>query len=202
MSFEPAMQLESLDVDEPIWERFFTIAPLVLVGTLEPDGAPDLAPKHMALPMGWDNYFGFVCEARHGTQQNAERTGVFTVTYPRPSQLVTTSLAATPRDDSDEKSIVRLLKTFPASRVEGVLVEDGYLHLECELDRIVDGFGINSLIVGRIVAAHVHRDALRSSDRDDGELILGAPLMSYLYPGRFAVVSDTQAFPFPAGMRH
>jgi flavin reductase (DIM6/NTAB) family NADH-FMN oxidoreductase RutF len=202
MSFEPAMQLESLDVNEPIWERFYTIAPLVLVGTLEPDGEPDLAPKHMALPMGWDNYFGFVCGARHRTQQNAERTGVFTVTYPRPSQLVTTSLAATPRDDSDEKPIVRLLKTFPALRVEGVLVEDGYLHLECELDRIVDGFGINSLIVGRIVAAHVHRDALRSSDRDDAELILGAPLMSYLYPGRFAVVKDTQAFPFPAGMRH
>ena len=38
-------------VDQPIWERFYTVAPLVLVGTLEPDGSHDLAPKHMAMQL-------------------------------------------------------------------------------------------------------------------------------------------------------
>jgi hypothetical protein len=28
------------------------------------------------------------------------------------------------------------------------------------------------------------------------------PQLAYLYPGRFAVIDATQAFPFPAGMRH
>jgi flavin reductase (DIM6/NTAB) family NADH-FMN oxidoreductase RutF len=74
----------SLDLNAPIWERFFLLAPMVLIGTIEPDGQPDLAPKHMATPMGWDNYFGFVCTPRHGTDKNIERTGVFTVTYPPP----------------------------------------------------------------------------------------------------------------------
>ena len=74
----------SLDCSEPIWERFFTLAPLVLIGTREPDGDIDIAPKHLAIPMSWDNYFGFVCTPRHATYANARRTGVFTVTYPRP----------------------------------------------------------------------------------------------------------------------
>ncbi len=34
----------TLDIDEPIWDRFFTVAPLVLIGTVEPDGGYDLAP--------------------------------------------------------------------------------------------------------------------------------------------------------------
>ncbi len=201
MAFDSSTRLETLDVSEPIWERFFTVAPLVLVGTLEENGRPDLAPKHMAFPMGWEKYFGFVCTPRHRTLQNAQRTGVFTVTYPRPSQLVLTSLTAAPRCDEDSKPVVGLLKTFPATRVEGVLVEDGYLFLECEVQRIIDGFGNNSLITGRIVAAHVHQDALRASDRDDGELLLQAPLMGYLHPSRFAVIDQTQSFPFPAGMK-
>ena len=56
-----------LDVRWPVWERVYMVAPLVLVGTREPDGRHDLAPKHMALPLGWQNYFGFVCAPRHST---------------------------------------------------------------------------------------------------------------------------------------
>ena len=115
--------------------------------------------------------------------------------------MVLTSLTASPRCETDTKPVVDLLETFPATKVTGVLVEDAYLFLECELDRVIDGFGVNCLVTGRIVAAHVHQDALREADRDDGELILGSPLMGYLYPGRFAVIDETQGFPFPAGMQ-
>ena len=38
--------------DHSFWDRFFTVAPLVLVGTLEPDGSADIAPKHQATPIG------------------------------------------------------------------------------------------------------------------------------------------------------
>ena len=201
MTFDPATRLETLDVSGPIWDRFFSVSPLVLVGTLEENGDVDLAPKHMAMPMGWDNYFGFVCTPRHRTLQNAQRTGVFTVSYPRPSQVVLASLTASPRCEADTKPVVGLLKTFLATKVDGVLVEDAYLFFECELDRVIDGFGDNCLVTGRVVAAHVHEDALRGADRDDGELILASPLMGYLYPGRFAVIDETQGFPFPAGMQ-
>jgi len=113
---------------------------------------------------------------------------------------VITSLAASPRCE-DSKPIVGLLDTFPASRVQGVFASDGHLFFECELSKIVDGFGINELIAGEVVAAYAHPDALRGGDRDDADVLLKAPQLAYLYPGRFAIIDETKAFPFPAGMR-
>lgn len=193
--------LVELDVNEPIWDRFFWVAPLVLVGTREADGSHDLAPKHMAIPMGWQNYFGFVCTPRHHTYSNVRRDGVFTVSYPRPSQLVLTSLAASPRCGEEDKPALSVLPVFPASVVDGVLVDGAYLFLECELDRIVDDFGINSLIVGRIVAARVARDAERMDELEDQALVHDSPLMAYLHPGRFTTIEQSLSFPFPAGMK-
>jgi flavin reductase (DIM6/NTAB) family NADH-FMN oxidoreductase RutF len=190
----------SLDVESSIWERFFLVAPMVLIGTIEPDGGTDLAPKHMVTPMSWDNYFGFVCTPRHGTYRNIERTGVFTVTYPRPSQILYTALAASPRCAEDAKPVLNVFQTMPATTVDGAFVADGYVFLECELFRIIDGFGVNSLITGKIKAAHVHKDALRTSEFDDQELIRRAPMFAYIHPWRFATVSDTNRFPLPEGM--
>src|SRR5262249_43564709 len=98
----------TLETDLPVWERFFTVAPLVLIGTREAGGTYDLAPKHMAFPLSWDNYFGFVCSLRHRTYQNIRREKEFTVSYVRPTQLVSTALAAAPRcgeGDSEKKSL-------------------------------------------------------------------------------------------------
>ena len=196
---KPSENLVSLGVDHPVWTRFFHVAPLIVVGTKEPDGSYDLAPKHMATPMGWGNHFGFVCTPAHGTYRNAQREGVFTVSYPRPSQILATSLAAAPRCEGDEKPSLTALSTFAASVVDGVLLEDAYLHLECETYRIVDGFDENSLITGRVVEAHVSEGALRREDADDHDTIAAAPLLAYLAPGRYAELAETFAFPFHAG---
>lgn len=193
--------LVSLDVREPIWERFFTVAPLVLVGTTEPEDGIDLAPKHMVSALSWENYVGFVCHPSHGTHANARRTGVFTMSYLRPEQVLSLSLAAAPRAEDESKPALAAIPTFPAQEVAGALVEGAYLHLECALDRIVEGLGGNSLIIGRIVAAHVHEKALREQDRDDAELLAEDPLLVYLQYGRMASVSHSDAFPFPAGFR-
>ena len=193
--------LIELDISQPIWERFFWVAPLVLVGTREQDGKHDLAPKHMATPMGWENYYGFVCTPRHHTYSNIEREGLFTVSYPRPSQLVLTSLAASPRCGAEEKPALSVLPVFPASIIDGVLLEGGYMFLECELDRIVDGFGVNSLIIGRIVAARVAADSERVHEAGDQALVHNAPILAYLHPGRFTTIDQSLTFPFPAGMK-
>jgi flavin reductase (DIM6/NTAB) family NADH-FMN oxidoreductase RutF len=191
--------LVTLPLDAPIWERTFTVNPLVLIGSKEGNGNYNLAPKHMAMPMGWENYFGFVCTPRHRTYHNARREGVFTVSYPRPTQVVLASLAAAPRESDGSKLAAHALPTFPATEVDGLFIEDAYLFLECALDRIADDFGENSLIVGRILAAHVREDYLRASERDDQDLIHGSPLVAYLSPGRYAPVGESYSFPFPAG---
>jgi flavin reductase (DIM6/NTAB) family NADH-FMN oxidoreductase RutF len=190
-----------LDLSHPVWEQVHMVAPLILVGTREPDGRFDLAPKHLAMPFSWQDHYGFVCTSSHATYANARREGCFTVSFPRPDQIVITSLAAAPRHEDDQKHALAAVPTISASKVDGVLVEDAYLHLECELDRIIDGFADNSLIVGRVVAAAAAPDCVRDADIDAQEMIAHSPLLAYLHPGRFATITETRAFPYHVGFR-
>ena len=191
----------SVDTTVPVWEQFFTVAPLVLIGTRDANGSLDLAPKHMVTPMGWQNYFGFVCTPSHSTCGNIERTGEFTVSYPKPSQVLITSLAASPRTAEGSKPIVDYLSTFPATQVDAGFIRDGYLFFECRHFRTIGGFGENCLITGEIVAAFADDDYLRHTDSDDQETIHDAPLFAYLAPGRFAAIDRSNAFPFPEAMK-
>jgi flavin reductase (DIM6/NTAB) family NADH-FMN oxidoreductase RutF len=194
-----ASKLVHLCVDRPVWDRVFCVAPLVIVGSKEPDGRFNLAPKHLAMPLGWGNYFCFVCSPAHSTYHNIRRHGAFTVSYPRCSEVVLASLAAAPRCEDRSKPTLLALPTFPARKVEGVLVEQCYLFLECTLHSVLDGFGSNSLIIGAVLAAAAHEDALRDAERDEAEQIFRFPLLAYLSPGRLAEIQHSTAFPFPRG---
>ena len=189
-------EIAEIDTGSPLWDRIFSVAPLVLVGSREPDGSFDLAPKHMAMPLGWQNYWCFVCTPRHATYRNIERLPQFTASFPAPEQMVAASMAASPRSETGEKPGLEALETFPARVVDGVLVAGSRLWLECELERVIDGFGDNSLIVGRVVAAAAPERTLRTPERDDADLINAAPLTAYVSPGRFAAVRETNSFPY------
>ncbi|MFB6091686.1 MAG: flavin reductase [Haloquadratum sp.] len=199
MSLSDDPDLITLQPDQPFFETVYTPFPLVIVGTREPDGAGDLAPKHMAMPLGWSDYFGFVCTPAHATYRNAERTGSFTVSYPRPENVLEASLAAGPRDETGDKPSLTEIETVEADAVDAPAVADAYAVLECELEEIVDGFGENALIAGDVVGKHVHGDAYRSADAEPEALFQRAPPLAYFYPDRFASVRETQAFPFPEG---
>jgi flavin reductase (DIM6/NTAB) family NADH-FMN oxidoreductase RutF len=196
----PDEALTLLPTDRPIWDRFFSVAPLILVGSKdEQGGGYNLAPKHLAMPLGWDNYFCFVCSPRHSTYHNVRRHGAFTVSYPRPDGVLLASLAAAPRCEDRQKPSLLALPTFAARLVDGLHVRGCYLHLECNLHSILDGFGPNSLIIGSVVAALAAPDALRDSERDEAEQIFNSPLLAYLSPGRYAEIRHSAAFPFHEG---
>jgi flavin reductase (DIM6/NTAB) family NADH-FMN oxidoreductase RutF len=187
-----------LATDRPIWDRFFGVFPLVIVGSREGD-TYNLAPKHLAIPLGWENHYCFVCSPQHTTYDNIRRHRTFTVSYPRPTEVLLASLAAAPRCEDRSKPSLLVLPTFPARQVDGVLVKGCYLYLECTLHTILDGFGPNSLIIGDVVAAAAHEDALRAEERDEGDQLFRFPLLAYVSPGRCAEIRQTTAFPFPRG---
>ena len=198
---EAESPLISLEVEHPIWDRFLSVAPLVVIGPIDPGGEPNLAPKHMATPMGWSNHFGFVCTPSHATYRNVERQQEFTVSYPRPEHIVSTSLSAAPRSEDGSKPLLSTLPTVPSQRVSGVFLRDAYVQLECQLERLVDGFDDNSLVVGEIVAASVHRDALLRRDRDPQDVLSKVPVLAYLNPGRIVEINESNSFPFPDGFQ-
>jgi flavin reductase (DIM6/NTAB) family NADH-FMN oxidoreductase RutF len=193
--------MQTIDLATPVWSRFFLVHGLVVVGSSEADGGFDLAPKHLAMPLSWQNDFGFVCTPAQRTYSNIERSEVFTVSYPRPSDVVVASLAACPRGDDGDKPGLASLPTVTAENIDGVLLADAYVHLECRLTRIIDGFGDNSLICGEIVACRAAEDALRDGDRDDADVIHGSPLLAYLHPWRWTTVDKSIGFPLPDGFR-
>lgn len=193
--------LVELPAEQPVFETVYTAAPLVIVGTREPSGAGDLAPKHMAFPLGWSEYFGFVCTPEHRTFTNAVRTGGFTVSYPRPADVLDASLAAAPRDDTGEKASLQGVEMVDAEAVDAPAVRGAYAVIECELVKTVEGFGKNELVAGKIVGKHVHTDAYRSDDTEPEAVFERAPVLTYFYPDRYASVSETHAFPFPAGFQ-
>ena len=84
----------SIPTDKPVWDHVFTVAPLVIIGTRDSGGGYDLAPKHMAMPLSWEGLYGFVCAPTHATYRNLLVHPEFTVSFPRPEQVVQASLAA------------------------------------------------------------------------------------------------------------
>lgn len=187
----------ALEMDRPIWDRFFLVHPLVIIGTRDEDGSDNLAPKHMAFPMGWENYFAFVCTPRHSTYHNARREGQFTVSYPYPKSVAFSSLTATKREADDSKPAIKVLPTEKAPNSDCIFLKDAYLQLVCEFNRTVENFGENSLIIGNIKAAFIDEAMLRSESKDDGDLIYQNPILAYISPGRFSVIKKTHTFPFP-----
>ena len=190
--------IHSLDISESIWERVFTVAPLVIIGTREGDSY-DLAPKHMVTPLGFGYYFGFVCTPRHSTYRNIQKTREFTVSFPKPDQIVHTSLSATPRSACTDKAedVLQILSVVEATTMKVPAIAGAYFYLECELFRIIDGFDDYSLITGIVKAAHVDRDYLKVSEVDEREQLANHPLLAYVAQGRFTKISETFNFPFP-----
>ncbi|MGB5319845.1 flavin reductase family protein, partial [Eudoraea sp.] len=169
-----------LDNLTSIWDQVFTVAPMVIIGTKE-KGGYDLAPKHMAMPLGFGNYFGFVCTPRHNTFTNVSATGEFTVSFPLPDQIITTSLSASPRKDGISKSdgIVKALPILNAPSMDAPVIADAYFYLECVLFKIIEGFDDYSIITGTIRAAYAHINYMKASEMDEQDQILNNPLLVY-----------------------
>lgn len=189
--------IQALPVDQPIWNRFLTIAPLVLIGTREGDGI-DLAPKHMVTALGHDHYFAFVCTPRHNTYHNLQKTGTFSVSFPKPDQVVLSALAASPR--CEEVNTKPILRHFPIRYYTGhadPFLDGSYLYFACEHDRTIDGFGHHSLICGHIKGVWVDQDYLLDMEKDPDQQLRDYPLLAYLAYGRFARIDTSFAFPLP-----
>lgn len=194
--------LHTLDLSVPVWDQTFVVAPLVVVGTREGDDY-DMAPKHMVTPLGFDNFFGFVCTPDHSTYHNVIKEKGFTVSFPKPDGITATALTASPRSKglSKVKPVIDALPTVKAKKIDALLLDDAYLQLECALFKIIDGFGRNSLITGTIKAAYLDPAFQRQSDRDEQLQLKEAGLLSYIAPGRFAVIRNTYNFPYPKDFR-
>jgi len=202
MKNQRANNLIKLNTKESIWDHVFMIAPLIVVGTKEGENY-DLAPKHMATPIGFSDFFAFICTPNHSTYHNLNKTGEFSISFPFPDQVVLTSLCASPRcnNQSFNKPIINVLSTIKCQTIDSVFFKESYLFLECELHKVIDGFDDYSIIVGKIKEAFVDEEYLNVSDIDEYKHIADNPLLAYVAQGRYAKITETFNFPFPKGFQ-
>jgi len=193
----PQNKFYTLDTSSPIWDRIFTVAPLIVIGTKE-GSAYNLAPKHMATPIGFDNYFGFVCTPKHATYQNIKDTQEFTVSFPLPDQVVLAALSATSRSDDTlgSKPIIKALPSLKATRVDALFLEASYLFFECKLFKIIDGFNENSIITGKIMAAHVDKNYMKTFEKDEQQQLKENPLWLTFQTGALQKLPKRTTFLF------
>jgi len=195
---DPFKDFISLDVKESIWEHFYTVAPLVVIGTKEGEGF-DLAPKHMATPMGFSDFFGFVCTPRHKTYHNIKESQRFSVSFVKPDQILLSSLAAMPRCAVTDfpTEITNQIPTVKSNDGGAIFVRDSYVMLDCSSYKIIDGFDDYSLITGKINKAQVHKHYKIISNEGNQKQIYDHPLLAYVAQGRFASIKETMRYPYP-----
>ena len=192
----------SLNVEECIWDHFYTAAPLAIIGSRE-NNSFDLAPKHMLTPLGFSNYFGFVCTPRHLTYHNIKKEKKFTVSFVKPDQILLSSFAAFPRskENNYSKEVIDELPTISTSNNDNLFIADSYVLFDCSLFKIIDGFDDYSIITGKIEQAFVHKDYKILSDIDPQKHIYDNPLLVYIAQGRFAKIKETISYPYPKDFR-
>ena len=195
---DPLKDFLSLDVHQSIWDHFYTVAPLIVVGSKEESGF-DLAPKHMATPLGFSDFFGFVCTPRHNTYQNIKKHLRFSVSFVKPDQILLSSLAAMPRCAENDFShqVTEHIPTVTNKEGTSIFLKDSYVMLDCKLHRIIDGFDDYSLITGKVESALVHKDYKIVSDKGQQKQIYEHPLLAYIAQGRFASIRETMRYPYP-----
>jgi flavin reductase (DIM6/NTAB) family NADH-FMN oxidoreductase RutF len=152
--------------------------PIALVATVDPEGAPNLAPFSFFTVVSSNPPFLAFAPHRMGrtgtkkdTLRNIEQVGEFTVSVVTEDIAERVNSCAAPLPYGDSEFEHSGLTPMPAHRVKAPLVAESPVGLECTLEEIRsygEEGGAGSLVVGRVVLMHID-PAFR--DPKDGRVI-------------------------------
>ena len=152
--------------------------PIALVATVDPDGAPNLAPFSFFNIVSSNPPFLAFAPHRVGrtgskkdTLRNVEQVGEFTVSVVTEEIAERVNSCAAPLPYGDSEFEHSGLTPVAAERVKAPLVAESPVGLECTLEEIRtygEEGGAGSLVVGRVVLIHLD-PALR--DPSDGRVV-------------------------------
>lgn len=142
-----------LPPDKDAWHPSVLPGQIVLVTTVDPAGAPNVAPKSwitMAALSGPILAFG--CHEEHTTYRNVTATGEFVVNIP--GEPLAEQVWELIRHHGADRLQAAGLTLSPAMKVAPPIIVECRAHLECTLVD-VKAFGSEVVIFGRIVAGGI-----------------------------------------------
>lgn len=144
--------------DKAVWHPSVLPGPIALVSTVDPTGAPNIAPKSFISMMAFGGpLLALGCHRSHATARNAEAAGEFVVNFP-PESLAE-RIWAMPDSHGADRIACSGLSLLPASAVKPPLIAECKAHLECTLTSITS-FGAEVVVFGTVVAASIDEDCL------------------------------------------
>jgi flavin reductase (DIM6/NTAB) family NADH-FMN oxidoreductase RutF len=119
--------------------------------------------------------------------------GEFVVNIPGPELIEHVSRASADVPPGTDEIAGSGLTASPSKQVAVPSILECRVHLECRKHQVIDGLGGDSLIIGKIVAACGDRDFVST----DEQVLARKPLLAYVHPDHYAVVSEIRRFVFP-----
>lgn len=155
-------QKTALDPDKSTWHPSPLPGLVVLVTTLNEDGASNVAPKSWVSMMAFDPpIFALGCSVKHLTGRNILRSKEFVVNVPG-AELA--EIAWKTHELPHPRPVEAAgLTSIPSQKVKPPRVEECRAHVECVLDRKF-AYGEELILLGRIVAVSVDDEALCVED--------------------------------------
>lgn len=175
----------SFPADKRQWKPSPLIGQIVLVTTLNEDGTSNIATKSWVSMVAFEPpLLALGCNMDHWTAQNILRNKEFVVNVPGEDLVIAAwKIHTIPHPRPVEKVG---LTARPAQTVKAPLVEECKAHLECMLYNQIE-FGKEVLLLGRILAGSIDRDAIDTPD----PYAIFKPVV-FLEGGQYGVIENSR----------
>ena len=148
----------SYEPDRRTWSPSPLMGRIVLVTSLNKDGQSNVAPKSWLSMMAFEpSILALGCNMEHWTAKNIFRSREFVVNIPGDDLVKIVWKSHTMPHPRTVESIG--LTPISAQKVKPPLIEECKAHLECRFEQRLT-YGSEVIIVGKIVAASVDRQAV------------------------------------------
>ena len=131
--------------------------PTLLISSISRSGKPNVMACAWATPVSEKPPLLLVCLAKGGyTSELIEQTGEFVINIPTEKLMKAIHVCGTKSGRTVEKAKIAKLTYKSAKKVKVPIIKECIGHLECRLNRRIDG-GECNIFIGEIVAAYVDR---------------------------------------------
>jgi len=170
-------------------ERNFVVLPVVLITTVNAEGAVNAAVKTNFMTVSSMRSYAFCCSTSHHTHRNIMETGEFVVNVPTEDILREVLKAATITEDPCPAGVNEIgsagLTSIPSERVRPPRVKECVAHYECLLD-----WHKEALIVGKVVAVSVDESLVNRTDSRKMVVVGGGRTVNH-----YGVICETKEWP-------
>jgi len=146
--------------------------PALLITSISRDGKTNVMSCAWATPVSEEPMLVLICLGKGGyTSELIEQTEEFVINIPTKKLMKAINVCGTKSGREFDKAKLAGLTYKPAKKVKPAIIEECVGHIECKLNRKIDG-GECNIFIGEIVAAYADEKIFKEVWRTDADIPL------------------------------